>query len=57
MPAPAQLADRLRDPLQKAGVQLSDPQVNDLAAAILGWRNQHGGAARKVLTICARCRA
>jgi preprotein translocase subunit SecF len=38
-----QLADRIRDPLQRAGVQLSDPQVNDLAAAIVGWRNTHGG--------------
>jgi preprotein translocase subunit SecF len=38
-----QLADRLRDPLQKAGVSLSDPQINDLASAIVGWRNQHGG--------------
>jgi preprotein translocase subunit SecF len=38
-----QLADRLRDPLQRAGVSLSDPQVNDLAAAIVGWRDQHGG--------------
>ena len=38
-----QLADRLRDPLQRAGASLSDPQVNDLAAAIVGWRDQHGG--------------
>jgi preprotein translocase subunit SecF len=38
-----QLADRLRDPLQRASVQMSDPQVNDLAASIVGWRNQHGG--------------
>jgi len=38
-----QLADRLRDPLQRAGVALSDPQVNDVAAAIVGWRDQHGG--------------
>jgi preprotein translocase subunit SecF len=38
-----QLADRLRDPLQRAGAALSDPQVNDLAAAILNWRSQHGG--------------
>jgi preprotein translocase subunit SecF len=37
------LADRLRDPLQRAGVSLSDPQVNDLAAGIVGWRDQHGG--------------
>src|SRR5665213_2642630 len=38
-----QLADRLRDPLQRAGAALSDPQVNDLAVAILNWRSQHGG--------------
>jgi preprotein translocase subunit SecF len=38
-----QLADRLREPLQRAGVALSDPQVNDLATAIVGWRDQHGG--------------
>ena len=38
-----QLAERLRDPLQRAGASLSDPQVNDLAAGIVGWRNQHGG--------------
>src|SRR5665213_2401858 len=38
-----QLADRLRDPLQKAGVSLSDPQIDQLAAAIVAWRNQHGG--------------
>src|ERR1019366_978791 len=38
-----QLADRMRDPLQRAGVALSDPQVNDLAAGIVGWRDQHGG--------------
>jgi preprotein translocase subunit SecF len=35
-----QLADRLRDPLLKAGVTLSDPQINELAAAIVGYRNQ-----------------
>ncbi len=38
-----QLADRLRDPLQRAGVLLSDPQVNELAAGIVAWRDQHGG--------------
>ena len=37
------LADRLRDPLQKAGVALSDPQIDQLAAAIMGYRTQHGG--------------
>ncbi|HEY3823003.1 MAG TPA: protein translocase subunit SecF [Bryobacteraceae bacterium] len=37
------LANRLRDPLLKAGVTLSDPQIDQLAAAIVGWRNQHNG--------------
>jgi len=37
------LANRLRDPLQRAGVSLSDPQVNDLAAAIMAYRDQHQG--------------
>src|SRR5579863_8159679 len=35
-----QLADRLRDPLLKAGVSLSDPQIDQLATAIVGYRNQ-----------------
>lgn len=35
-----QLADRLRDPFQKAGIQLSDPQIDQLAAAIMNFRNQ-----------------
>src|SRR5579863_2652659 len=34
------LADRLRDPLLKAGVSLSDPQIDQLSAAIVGYRNQ-----------------
>jgi preprotein translocase subunit SecF len=38
-----QVADRLRDPLQKAGVSLSDPQINALGEAIAGVRTQHGG--------------
>ena len=37
------LANRLRDSLQKAGVQLSDVQVNELSAAMVAWRDQHGG--------------
>src|ERR1700679_581144 len=47
------LADRLRDPLQRAGVSLSDPQVNDLAAAILNYRNQHTGLASNVDELAA----
>jgi preprotein translocase subunit SecF len=42
--APSQVADRLRDPLQRAGVQLSDAQVNDLVTAMLNVRDkQHSG--------------
>jgi preprotein translocase subunit SecF len=45
----SQLAARLTDPLQRAGVQLSDAQVNDLAAAIMSARNtQHGGVLTKI---------
>ena len=36
------LADRLRDPFQKAGIQLSDPQIDELAAGIVGLRNKAG---------------
>ncbi|HKD10102.1 MAG TPA: protein translocase subunit SecF [Bryobacteraceae bacterium] len=43
-----QLADRLRDPLQRAGAQLSDQQVNQLAAAIVAYRDQHGGLLTKI---------
>lgn len=38
-----QLANRLRDPLQKAGVSLSDKQVDELGVAVVGWRDQRGG--------------
>jgi len=39
----SQLAARLIDPLQRAGVQLSDEQVNQLATAITAARDQKGG--------------
>jgi len=39
----ADLADRLRDPFLKAGVTLSDPQINQLAADIVGYRNKNLG--------------
>lgn len=35
----AQLADRLRDPLARAGVALSDPQLQKLVVDILNFRN------------------
>jgi preprotein translocase subunit SecF len=38
-----QVAGRLREPLQKAGVSLNDMQVDELGSAIVGWRDQHGG--------------
>ena len=38
-----QVANRLREPLQKAGVSLTDPQVDELGSSIVGWRDQHGG--------------
>jgi preprotein translocase subunit SecF len=37
-----QLADRLRDPFQKAGIALSDQQIDQLGAAIVGYRNEPG---------------
>jgi preprotein translocase subunit SecF len=45
--ASGQLADRLRDPLLKAGVSMSDPQINQLAADIISYRNKN---ARGLLT-------
>ncbi len=36
------VADRLRDPLLKAGVSLSDPQIDQLGTAIVSYRNQQG---------------
>jgi preprotein translocase subunit SecF len=39
----SQLTNRLRDPLQQSGVQLSDQQVSQLAAAILTVRDKQGG--------------
>ena len=38
-----QLTDRLRDPLVKAGVQLSDPQLTQLVSSITGMRDKRGG--------------
>jgi preprotein translocase subunit SecF len=43
-----QLAERLRIPLQRAGVQLSDDQINQLSASILAYRDQHGGLLTKI---------
>lgn len=37
------LADRLRDPLQRAGVALSDDQLQSLSNAIVAYREAHSG--------------
>lgn len=40
----AQIADRLRDPLQRAGAQLTEEKLNELTAAVAAARDkQHGG--------------
>jgi preprotein translocase subunit SecF len=44
----AQVAARLADPLQRAGVQLSQPQIDQLATDIIAWRDQHGGLITKI---------
>jgi preprotein translocase subunit SecF len=44
----AQVAARLADPLQRAGVQLSQQQVDQLGADIIAWRDQHGGVVTKI---------
>ena len=43
-----QLSARLTDPLQRAGVQLSQQQVDELAGAVIAWRDQHGGLITKI---------
>jgi preprotein translocase subunit SecF len=39
----ADVANRIREPLQNGGAALSDQQVNDLGASIVDWRNKHAG--------------
>ncbi|MBZ5636185.1 MAG: protein translocase subunit SecF [Acidobacteriia bacterium] len=41
-----ELADRLRGPLQQAGVPLSEQDLQDLCAAIMTYRAGHGGILR-----------
>jgi len=41
-----ELADRLRGPLQQAGVPLSEQDLQDLTAAINDYRTSHGGILR-----------
>jgi len=38
-----QLTSRLVEPLQRAGVQMSQQQVEELSTAVIAWRDQHGG--------------
>jgi preprotein translocase subunit SecF len=44
----SQLATRLVDPLQRAGVALSMQQIQELSAAIVGYRDQNGGLLTKI---------
>jgi len=44
----SQLAGRLTDPLQRAGAQLSDAQVNQIASSVLAYRDQHSGLITKI---------
>lgn len=37
------IAERLRDPLQRAGAGMNDQQLSDLAAGIMNYRTSHGG--------------
>jgi len=37
------IADRLRDPLLKAGVSMSDPQIDQVGSDIAAYRTRHGG--------------
>jgi preprotein translocase subunit SecF len=43
-----ELADRLRGPLQQAGVPLSEQDLQDLCAAVYSYRTDHGGILRSV---------
>jgi len=43
-----ELADRLRGPMQQAGVALSEQDLQDLCAAISVYRADHGGILRSV---------
>ena len=43
-----ELADRVRGPLQQAGVPLSEQDLQDLCAAINAYRADHGGILRSV---------
>jgi preprotein translocase subunit SecF len=43
-----ELAERLRVPLQQAGVPLSEQDLQDLCADISGYRKDHGGILRSV---------
>ncbi len=42
------LASRLLDPLQRAGVQMAQPEVEKLAASVMQYRDEHGGLLTKI---------
>ena len=42
------IADRLRDPLQRAGVPLTDQQLSDLAQNIVNYRTANGGLIKEL---------
>lgn len=44
----AALAERLRDPLQRAGVSMSEPQLQDLAKNIVNYRDANSGLIRNL---------
>jgi preprotein translocase subunit SecF len=44
----SQLAARLTDPLQRAGVPMSSQQIQDLSSAIVAHRDQNGGLLTKI---------
>ena len=45
---PGQIAGRLTEPLQRAGVQLSQQQIEQLAASMTRYRDQHSGLIAKI---------
>jgi preprotein translocase subunit SecF len=44
----SQVASRITEPLQRAGVQLSQQQVDQLAADVIAWRDKNGGLITKI---------
>ncbi|HLJ48592.1 MAG TPA: protein translocase subunit SecF [Bryobacteraceae bacterium] len=42
------IADRLRDPLQRAGVSMNDQQIAQLSSSIMDYVKSHGGLVRNI---------